>query len=218
MPRRKQIEIEEEPEGVSPISAVVWSAAAVAGLLVVYNIFFGQPPDAARMARQSLEPAGQSIKSNQNTIVLRYDPMLEELQRELLASGHYRGLVDGVHGVRTKEAIAAYQRDNNLTGAPEASQALLDHIRFTRKVSDAAEFTASTEQPATKPKDARLARLQQALAEMGYEPGDATGELNAETRAAIRKFEQQNGLPVDGKPDSNLLTELARVTGRGDLE
>jgi peptidoglycan hydrolase-like protein with peptidoglycan-binding domain len=217
MAKRKRIEVEEEdvPEGVSPVAAVVWSASAVAALMVVYNVFYGQPDDASRIARQAQQEfnvaGNNSGKSSSNTIVLRYDRMIEDLQRELLATGHYKGLVDGVAGARTHDAIVAYQRDNGLSGEPKATQSLLDHVRYTRKLTAASEFTASVEKPEKPlPGDAAIASLQEALAELGYDPGDVTGTLNASTREAIRKLEQRNGLPVDGLPDPDVMAVLSQ--------
>ena len=48
--------------------------------------------------------------SRNATIVLKYDPRVEEVQRALLATGNYRGMVDGVAGKNTRLAIAAYQK------------------------------------------------------------------------------------------------------------
>ncbi len=48
------------------------------------------------------------------SITIKYDPLVEDVQRELLATGHYRGLVDGVAGKQTLLAIKSYQQDNQL--------------------------------------------------------------------------------------------------------
>jgi peptidoglycan hydrolase-like protein with peptidoglycan-binding domain len=50
--------------------------------------------------------------------------------------------------------------------------------------------------------------IQEALAAHGFRPGPPTGELDAATRAAIRAYQQQAGLPVDGKPTAALLDHI----------
>jgi peptidoglycan hydrolase-like protein with peptidoglycan-binding domain len=210
MARRKRAEIEEEAsgetEGVSPLAPVLWSVSCLASALILYNIMLGQPPRSERLAMN-----GEA--SSQNTVVLKYEPDVEELQRELLATGHYKGLVDGVNGARTREAIFAYQRDNNLPASPHVTPALLEQVRFSRKIVDATEFTASTGATATPVKRNRTALLQEALASLGYDPGDITGEMNPTTRAAIRRFKSENGLTADGEVDGVLLAKLSRTTG-----
>lgn len=67
---------------------------------------------------------------------------------------------------------------------------------------------------ATWPKDERpLGRserieLQESLAAKGYEPGAADGIIGANTRRAVRAFQQSLGLPADGYPTPALLQRL----------
>lgn len=50
--------------------------------------------------------------------------------------------------------------------------------------------------------------LQQRLAKLGYDPGKLDGLVGNDTRKAIRAYQKQQGLPVDGYPDQNLLKRL----------
>lgn len=50
--------------------------------------------------------------------------------------------------------------------------------------------------------------VQKALAAKGYAIGAANGKMSAATRAAILKFELDNGLPMDGVIDLPLLAAL----------
>ena len=219
MARRKRAKVEDETVDettVNPLSVLLWSAASLAGVVIVYNAFMNQPPEAVRLAKRgvAMELASQdtSPKGNQNTVILRYDQAIEDVQRELLATGHYKGLVDGVNGQQTRIAIQAYQRDNNLALTDDVTPQLLEHIRFTRKISDAAEFTGSTDsaKPVTR---TRVTDVQKALADLGYQPGEITGQLNAATRAALRQFETDKGLRVDGEIDASVIRELSKTTG-----
>ncbi|MCB2166023.1 MAG: peptidoglycan-binding protein [Deltaproteobacteria bacterium] len=53
-----------------------------------------------------------------------------------------------------------------------------------------------------------LKRTQRALAQRGYNPGVADGQMGAKTRQAIQRFQQQQGIIVDGKPSPELLALL----------
>jgi membrane-bound lytic murein transglycosylase B len=50
--------------------------------------------------------------------------------------------------------------------------------------------------------------LQEALATKGYQPGAADGIIGANTRRAVRAFQQSLGLPADGYPTPALLQQL----------
>ncbi|MEO4047178.1 lytic murein transglycosylase [Pseudomonas sp. CAU 1711] len=50
--------------------------------------------------------------------------------------------------------------------------------------------------------------LQQGLAAKGYDPGPADGIIGANTRRAVRAFQQSLGLPADGYPTPALLQRL----------
>lgn len=61
-------------------------------------------------------------------------------------------------------------------------------------------------------------QIQRALAALGYDPGAADGVPGSRTRAAIRTFQADQGLPADGHPSVDLLERLqaeaaARVPG-----
>jgi hypothetical protein len=60
----------------------------------------------------------------------------------------------------------------------------------------------------------RVAALQRALSQFGYGQIKATGILDADTRAAIEKFERERKLPVTGQPSDRVVKELSGLTGR----
>ena len=60
----------------------------------------------------------------------------------------------------------------------------------------------------------RVIGLQRALAQYGYGQIKPTGMVDAETRAAIEKFERERKLPVTGQPSERVTRELAGLTGR----
>ncbi len=50
--------------------------------------------------------------------------------------------------------------------------------------------------------------LQELLTHNGFEPGPADGIIGANTRKAVRAFQQRQGLPADGYPSHELLNKL----------
>ena len=56
--------------------------------------------------------------------------------------------------------------------------------------------------------------VQRALADYGYGQIKPTGIVDAETQAAIEKFERERKLPVTGQVSDRVARELAAMTGR----
>ncbi len=71
-----------------------------------------------------------------------------------------------------------------------------------------ARGTVRTSQPASSQTDERLV-IQRLLAANGFAVGEINGELTDETREAIRSFQRQNFMRVDGRVTLSLMTFLA---------
>jgi peptidoglycan hydrolase-like protein with peptidoglycan-binding domain len=216
--------------GVSTV--VVALTVAVLSVAIVYNTLTRYAPHA------SLADGGEITDSDpitgstrvtvdaanddqRGTVTLRYDATVESVQRELAASGLYSGKVDGVSGQRTKIAIIAYQRANGLDETGLASTDLVEHIRYTRQITDAVNMVDTTPRGAKsqrltpqKPVDT-VTRVQVGLAELGYEPGAINGELSQATRAAILRFERDRGIAPTGDISPTLIAELEKMSARG---
>ena len=54
-----------------------------------------------------------------------------------------------------------------------------------------------------------LLEVQKRLLELGYQPGTADGVMGQRTVDAIKKFQQDNNVPVTGRIDSDTVTKLA---------
>jgi peptidoglycan hydrolase-like protein with peptidoglycan-binding domain len=214
--------------GVSTV--VVALTVAVLSVAIVYNTLTQTAPQASQADAASMsdsDPITGSTRvtvdvaneDQRGTVTLRYDATVESVQRELAASGLYSGKVDGVSGQRTKIAIIAYQRANGLDETGLASPELVEHIRYTRQITDALNMTdamPAKSQPLApqKPVDT-VTRVQVGLAELGYEPGAINGELGQQTRAAILKFERDRGIAPTGDISPTLIVELEKMSTRG---
>lgn len=63
----------------------------------------------------------------------------------------------------------------------------------------------------TIPRTSNLVAATQAnLARLGYQPGPIDGRAGGKTSAAIRQFQQDHGLPADGKLDGRIAMEIER--------
>ena len=56
--------------------------------------------------------------------------------------------------------------------------------------------------------------LQRALSDFGYGQIKPSGTVDAETSAAIEKFERERKLPITGQVSDRVVRELAAMTGR----
>lgn len=59
----------------------------------------------------------------------------------------------------------------------------------------------------------RVAGVQRALTAFGYGQLKPTGEVGPDTRAAIKRFEEERGLPITGQISDRMVRELVVVTG-----
>jgi len=50
--------------------------------------------------------------------------------------------------------------------------------------------------------------IQAGLQRLGYNPGAADGRMGPNTSAAIRQYQQDNGMPVDGQPSQAVLDSI----------
>lgn len=190
--------------------------------MIAYNAMFLQPNPKKQEALAESED--NIVDPRRVTITIKHDRNVETVQRELLSAGLYEGLVDGIMGEKTKASIESYQRTNGLAVDGKVSVALIEHVRYTRKLADAAAFTGSADpaQPSGKQKpvfdsaskeEQKILMVQYALDDLGYEPGDANGRMNEATRAALRKFEADRGMPQSGEISVAVLKEISKTTG-----
>jgi peptidoglycan hydrolase-like protein with peptidoglycan-binding domain len=145
--------------------------------------------------------------------------IMTDVQRELARRGFYDGSIDGVHGPKTDAAIRDFEQAAGLKPSLQVNEALLQTI--VRSSIEAPKAAASPP-PAAARNDAigellaparRVIALQRALAQYGYGQIRPTGIVDAETRAAIEKFERERKLPVTGQPSDRVARELTSLTG-----
>jgi peptidoglycan hydrolase-like protein with peptidoglycan-binding domain len=152
--------------------------------------------------------------------------IINDIQRELARRGYYEGAVDGLYGPRTDGAIRDFEQAAGLKPSTEPNEALLQAVQRApaRLVKGTTTGTASAPRPplpvrndaaADRPAPSRrVIALQRALAEYGYGQIKPSGIIDAETQAAIEKFERERKLPITGQASDRVVRELAAITGR----
>jgi peptidoglycan hydrolase-like protein with peptidoglycan-binding domain len=123
--------------------------------------------------------------------------LVRTVQAELNDLGYNGGPTDGVFGPTTRNAVRAYQADNNLPVAGEVSQSLLIHMQDHGSVSD-----KEREQ-----RDMALA-VEEELSRRGYNTGTVDGVVDSTTRTAVRTYQSDAGVAIDGQVDAELLASL----------
>ena len=127
-------------------------------------------------------------------------------QRELAALGLYAGVVDGLAGADTRDAVRKYQALNGLAVTGAVTRPVLDHIQLARRLDDAGNTSIA------------LHRVQSALAKLGYSPGEIDGRLGEQTRVAIRTFEADRSWPITGEVSDMLVQELLGTNEQASFE
>src|SRR5215831_6650467 len=129
---------------------------------------------------------------------------VKDVQAALMKEGFDPGPVDGIMGPRTMAALRNFQAHNGLkvTGTlnTETENALTASVGTTRRSKPG---TTESAPATTTPKDQSglssvegVRRVQKALIDLGYEPGETNGLMTSQTRDAIRQFQYLNNLPV----------------------
>jgi peptidoglycan hydrolase-like protein with peptidoglycan-binding domain len=139
--------------------------------------------------------------------------LIADIQRELSKRGFYEGTADGVYGPRTDAAVRDFEQAAGLRASVEPTEALLATIAKSGvKVAPG----SSRKDPIAEllAPNKRLVAIQRALSDFGYGPIQPTGQHDAQTRAAIERFERARKRPVTGHVTEQLVRDLAAMTGR----
>jgi peptidoglycan hydrolase-like protein with peptidoglycan-binding domain len=151
--------------------------------------------------------------------------IIGDIQRELARRGYYDGVVDGLYGPKTDGAVRDFEQAAGFKPSVEPNEALLQAIthapaRLTKGTSAALPAAGRSVPVRTDlvsdraVPSKRVIALQRALAEYGYGQIKPSGVVDAETHAAIERFEHERKLPITGQASDRVVRELAAITGR----
>ena len=145
-----------------------------------------------------------------------------QLQNALKLLGFYTGGVDGKFGSGTKKAVMQFQRANGLTAdglAGTKTQTLL-YAQVNSSISGGSSSSGSSSSGTSSGTSgftrtlrkgytgADVTAVQQKLKALGFYSGSIDGVYGTGSIAAVKKFQQQNGLTADGLVGSRTYTAL----------
>jgi N-acetylmuramoyl-L-alanine amidase len=138
-------------------------------------------------------------------------PAVADLQRRLHRLGFDPG-ISGSYDEHTTEAVRSFQRRRRLpvdgVCGPETWSALVEaDYRLGDRV-------LSRQVPMLRGDD--IAELQERLGALGFDAGRVDGIFGDDTARALREFQRNVGLPVDGVCGPEALAELRRLEHRAD--
>lgn len=119
------------------------------------------------------------------------------LQSALYELGYFDGPIDGIYGATTKDAVRAFQINNNLKVDGVAGNSTLQAVYSSSAVSATADNTEFTTLRAGDKGD-QVVQLQDQLMKLGYMVTAATGVYDDLTVSAVAVFQSRNGLNSDG--------------------
>jgi peptidoglycan hydrolase-like protein with peptidoglycan-binding domain len=137
-------------------------------------------------------------------------PTVRVLQGRLVAAGFPCDPVDGILGAGTERSVRAFQESRGLdvdgTVGLQTWTALLTDQRATPpekspvKVAQRTEAMQGELPPRCKrpSKGQAVKRLQERLRHLGFDPGPIDGSFGGRTEQAVKAFQAQRGLEVDG--------------------
>ncbi|MBQ7866874.1 MAG: peptidoglycan-binding protein [Clostridia bacterium] len=125
---------------------------------------------------------------------------VKNLQRRLKELGYYSGGVDGQYGPGTQDAVIRFQTQHGLT-----ADGIVGEGTRSAVYAQAAQTFIPTPAPTPTPgllkkgdDGESVKAMQQRLKELGYYNGSVDGDFGGGTEEAVRLFQSQNGLDVDG--------------------
>jgi hypothetical protein len=103
----------------------------------------------------------------------------------------------------------------DLTGHQQDDKDRLTHILRELEKGSEPSTQASIQSPKyghTGPQTELVKDVQAYLSALGYKPGPIDGKLGRKTKAAIKAFQKDEGLTIDGEPSDELLGHLRNPT------
>ena len=139
-----------------------------------------------------------SVRNQSETTSL----LVWEIENQLARRDFYVGAIDGTVDAQTQTAIKLYQRMAGLGHNGRASYPLLQHIEGSnlRNTSEVASVL--------------VWQIEGALADRGYRTGPIDGTMDATTNEAVRRYQEEAGLPTTGKTDKALLANIEQSDKR----
>ena len=141
---------------------------------------------------------------------------VSKVQTELKALGYYSGKVTGNAGPMTVAAIKSFQGKNGLTADGIAGPQTIAKIdaAYEAKGGSSSGSGSSASGLKLNSKGTDVRNLQQDLTTLGYYWAEITGNFGERTEAAVKRFQEENGLTADGVAGTKTLNAVAAAVAR----
>ena len=136
------------------------------------------------------------------------------LQQNLTTLGYYYGDITGHYGNLTQQAVKKFQKAKGLTQDGVASTSTLNAIAGALKNAGVDPGSTTTGTALREgDKGTAVTELQTMLKSLKYYYGEITGSFGSLTKRAVRKFQDDNNLTVDGIAGTSTINLLRSKTG-----
>lgn len=144
---------------------------------------------------------------------------VRELQRQLEQLGFFHGEKTGYYGRQTREAVRNFQRSHQLIvdgiAGPKTFAALKSALSENVVQAPSEGISSATFKVLERgDRNNQVSQLQQQLKDAGYYHMEITGIFGPQTEKAVRAFQQDHQLIVDGLAGPKTLNTLKKVTAR----
>jgi len=136
---------------------------------------------------------------------------IREVQTALKDQGFAPGPIDGIKGVKTTTALRNFQSHHHMTVTGKIDDPTQAALKLQGETPSARLEKSTRYEPRQRMKPSsnlhEVMEVQQALKDLGYNPGEINGMMSSDTQRALRQFQTSNNLPVTGVIDKR--TQIA---------
>ena len=183
-----------------------------------YKVTYGKYTGYVYKTYVSVTKTASSSSSSSSTTRLEKGSTgsdVKELQTKLKKLGYYDAYVDGDYGDTTVAAVKAFQKKYNLTADGIAGKETLKKLDSVYENANSAKDDDSLRMGDS---GSAVKNLQTKLKKLGYYSGTVDSTFGSGTYAAVRAFQQKNGLTADGVAGSETLKKLDSAYKNADSD
>lgn len=140
---------------------------------------------------------------------------VKNLQYALYELGYYDGKLDSTYGATTSDAVRAFQIQNSISPVDGIAGNKTLQKLYSSAAKAASAATTEYETLREGSKGNAVVEMQECLMQMGY-LADVTGVYDSATTNAVKAFQKNNGLSVDGTAGNETLKKLYSNNAKGN--